>query len=93
MTRLAYAVSLPLLLVGLMLASSLPRTHPVAVQFLPHGITAPICDEGRTIKSSPAQQTDKAERPKNATVGVIEFVAAAGVVVDLLAEGTYPAMR
>jgi hypothetical protein len=93
MARFAYAVSVPLILVGMLVAISLPRSHPEAVKFLPHGITAPILDEGRTAQSSRVRQNDQAERPENATVSVLEFFAAAGVVVDLLAEGTYPAMQ
>jgi hypothetical protein len=92
MTRLVYALSMPMLLVAVLVASSLPRSHPAAVEFLPHGMTASICDGGPRMESSRAPRNGNGEQPANATVGVLEFLAVSTVVVDLLAEGAYPAM-
>jgi hypothetical protein len=91
MTRLVYALSMPMLLVAVLVASSLPRSHPAAVEFLPHGIV-PICNENQTVQPR-SRRSDKPDRQANATVSVLEFLAAAGVVVDLLAQGTYPTMQ
>jgi hypothetical protein len=92
MTRLVYALSMPMLVVAVLVASSLPRSHPAAVEFLPHGIV-PICDGNQAMQSSRARRSNKLRRQENATVSVLEFLAAAGVVVDLLAQGTYPTMQ